>query len=242
MKINHLILLPGLDGTGRLFAPFLKLASLNFKLTVIDYPTHTKLGYRELRSLLQKSLPVNQPYAILAESFSGPLAIDLASSLPPKLSAIILCNSFIKNPLPKVLHWLRMLVTPFWFQLPAPQAALKLFLLGLDCPDELIAQTELTIRSVSPEVISYRIREVMNIDVWRELRSIRIPILYLAGRQDRLIGDRGWKEIAKLRDDVMIAPIDAPHFLLQREPAKAIEEILKFLEKVDCDLTEVAPE
>ena len=40
---------------------------------------------------------------LLAESFSGPIAIRVAADPPPGLAGVILCGTFAKNPFP----WLR---------------------------------------------------------------------------------------------------------------------------------------
>ncbi len=72
------ILLPGLDGTGDLFAPLLEVFPETLEPFVISYPPDQLLGYRELEEFVAAKLPADRDFAIVAESFSGPLAARLA--------------------------------------------------------------------------------------------------------------------------------------------------------------------
>jgi len=45
------VLLPGLDGTGILFKPFIDALPSEANIQVISYPSATKLSYQELTEL-----------------------------------------------------------------------------------------------------------------------------------------------------------------------------------------------
>jgi surfactin synthase thioesterase subunit len=83
----RLVLLPGLDGTGELFEPFLKALPSSLTSQVVSYPTEQYLTYKELVSLVQRVLPHKEPFVLLGESFGGPLSIEVAASSPPNLRA-----------------------------------------------------------------------------------------------------------------------------------------------------------
>ena len=80
----HLLLLPGMDGTGRLFGPLAKALAPTIKPVAVSYPTDQPLGYNELLALIETSLP-SDPFVVVGESFSGPLALMLAARRPPNL-------------------------------------------------------------------------------------------------------------------------------------------------------------
>ena len=107
-----LVLLPGLDGTGLLFADFAASFGPEVKVIVASYPTDTPLGYSELESVARTFLPQDQPFFLLAESFSGPIGIAIAASSPPGLLGLVLCCSFARNPVP-MLAPLGLLVGAF---------------------------------------------------------------------------------------------------------------------------------
>ncbi len=95
-----LVLLPGMDGTGVLFAPLLGELDPRISPWVVPYPADEPLSYDELLPLVRRALPSGEPFFLLAESFSGPLAIKLASEAPGNVRALVLVSTFIKNPLP----------------------------------------------------------------------------------------------------------------------------------------------
>src|SRR5690349_8746161 len=94
------VLLPGMDGTGTLFAPFITALEDAASIKIITYPTDQPLGYAALECLIRDQLPANEPFVLVAESFSGPIAIALAATPPAGLLGVVLCCSFTRNPRP----------------------------------------------------------------------------------------------------------------------------------------------
>ena len=113
----RLILLPGLDGTGNLFEQFASRLPEEFSATIISYPTNEKLNYAQLEILVRNQLPQTELYALIAESFSGAIAVSIATEAPQNLTALVLCASFVSNPAPLILQWTNH---KFWFGLSAP--------------------------------------------------------------------------------------------------------------------------
>jgi len=88
-----LVLLPGLDGTGELFAPFVG-ALTGIDTRVIAYPADRAMDYPEHEGFVRDKLPRDEDYFLLAESFSGPIGISIAATAPPRLRGLILCGTF----------------------------------------------------------------------------------------------------------------------------------------------------
>src|SRR5258705_1882619 len=93
-----LVLLPGLDGTGRLFNPLMEVLPPYLIPLVIPYPANKFLGYSKLLKYARGQIPTDKPFVLLAESFSGPVAVEFAATHPSNLEALILCASFVTNP------------------------------------------------------------------------------------------------------------------------------------------------
>ncbi|MEK7485026.1 MAG: hypothetical protein AABZ60_11925 [Planctomycetota bacterium] len=93
---TKIVLLPGLDGTGKLFEPFLKTCPEILDPVVISFPTQKFLPYSELENWVLERIPKPDPFLLLAESFSGPLAIRLTQRLGSELLGLVLCNTFIQ--------------------------------------------------------------------------------------------------------------------------------------------------
>ena len=104
-----LVLLPGLDGTGDLFEPLLSRLDPSIKTVVVRYPLAEPLDYEALTSVARRALPATGEYVILGESFSAPIAAQLAAERAGGLLGLILCASFVSSPLPHLqpFEWLR---------------------------------------------------------------------------------------------------------------------------------------
>jgi pimeloyl-ACP methyl ester carboxylesterase len=90
----NILLLPGLDGTGRLFEPLVRYAPEWASCTVARYPADRELSYPECADLVSAEFLPDAPFVIVAESFSGPVAILTASKRPPNLKGLVLFNTF----------------------------------------------------------------------------------------------------------------------------------------------------
>ncbi|MBO6549014.1 MAG: alpha/beta hydrolase, partial [Rhizobiales bacterium] len=86
----HIILLPGLDGSGLFFEGFRRLLPSSITTQIISYPRDEGLSYSDIVDQIYEQLPRDRDYIILAESFSGPVAIEIATLAPLKLKGLVL--------------------------------------------------------------------------------------------------------------------------------------------------------
>lgn len=223
-----LVLLPGLDGTGRLFGPFRRVLPPHLSSVIISYPTDQKLSYPELVQFASERLPSDEDFVLLAESFSGPVAIEIAAKQAENLKALILSATFVSSPtqVPQIMSF--FLCGPA-FVLGPPQFVISRYLLGEGPSLDLVASFRQTMRSVRPDVLACRMRSVVNVDVRRAFEACRLPILYLHAKRDRLVKARSLAQMKKIRPEMTIVEIDGPHLLLQREPAKCVAAIADYL-------------
>src|ERR1700730_1178460 len=97
--LKRIVLLQGLDGTGQLFSAFVAALPKTITATVVTYPPNRLLSYAELLPLVKRAIPEFEPFVLLAESFSTPLAVDFAASNPSNLAALVICAGFVFKPL-----------------------------------------------------------------------------------------------------------------------------------------------
>lgn len=221
-----LVLIPGLDGTGDLFAP-LENALPDVTCQVIPYPLDREMGYAGHEDHVRERLPAGEDYVLLAESFSGPVGISIAASHPPNLRALILCCSFASNPLP-VFGPLSRLIAAFP-ALKIPPALFGPFLYGGFGTPELRRAHAQAMSKVSAAALRARVSAILSVDELSRLRRIEVPMLYLLARRDRLVPRSAFNRIDRVRSDMQLQQIDAPHFLLQTQPVAAAEAIRNFL-------------
>ena len=234
-----LLLLPGLDGTGELFADFVKLLPSWIKPQVVSYPRNQKLSYDELAPIVKSAVPVDQPFVILAESFSTPLAVKFAAIAPDGLQGLVLCAGFVSPPRRGVLSRLARFLAPSLFAFGLPESVCRQLLVGRAAPQTLVDAIRTTVSSVSSGVLAHRLRSVLSCEAERELRSVSVPLLYISGEKDRLVTESSLHEVRRGKPDALVASIDAPHLLLQAEPRVAVDALVSFLLRVG---TESEPE
>lgn len=225
-----LVMLPGLDGTGRLLERFANAPPAGVEPKVLAYPPDRILGYGALEELVRRELPADRPFALLGESFGGPLALRVAAARPPGLRAVIVSSSFHRRP---AAGWLRALrpLAPAFFNLPLPAHAVRLLLGGGDAPAEVVREVQAAVASVKGRVMAARAAEALAVDASEAVRGLDVPLLFLGGTEDRLLRTALPIELRLLRPDAEIRMIPAPHLLLLRRPREAAREIEGFLRR-----------
>lgn len=222
------ILLPGLDGSGRLFAPFVAAGPRAFDPEPISYPADEPLGYDDLVRLVRPRLP-QERFVLLAESFSGPVAVRLAAERPRGLVALVLAATFVHRPLNPLLHPVRGLVGARVFGLPMPAAIVRHFMAGPDAPDGIVSELQRAIAAVSSEVLAHRSAEALRVDAREALAGVEVPILFLAPTRDRLVRTDAHEDVLATQPDAEVALLDGPHMILQRCPHACLARIEEFL-------------
>ncbi|MCI0690679.1 alpha/beta hydrolase [candidate division KSB1 bacterium] len=224
-------MLPGLDGTGALFSPFIAVLSKQLTPIVVSYPKDWPLDYDDLEHYLVERINAKEPFVILAESFSGPLALRLAAKSPPNLVAVILCATFVENPLPKMSTLFSPALAEKMFKLALPKFLIRHLLMGKNASNDMIDTFCENLKTVNPKVLATRIQSVFAVNDRQSLANCPQPIFYLYATKDRIVSRRSLEQIRKIRPDVEIALIDAPHLLLQCMPKQAAEAIQSFLKR-----------
>ncbi|MCP4917273.1 MAG: alpha/beta hydrolase [Proteobacteria bacterium] len=224
-----LLLLPGMDGTGELFAPLLEAWPGPRPPTVVSYPRDTPLEYEALLPLVLASLPTDRPFILLGESYSGPLALRVAATRPPGLRGLVLVATFATCPLPGLL-WLSRLARTWMFRL-TPGPLLRWVLLGQVRTSRLTELLHRAVRSVSPAVMASRARQIGQVDVRPSLADCDVPVLYLSGTRDLLVWRRSRAQLARHLADLEHTALPAPHLVLQAEPVRSAERIVEFMSR-----------
>lgn len=222
-----LILLPGMDGTGELFAKLLTALDKRISVVIIRYPPGEPLTYQQILARVRNALPVDESYFLLGESFSGPVAFSLAAEQPAGLKGLILCASFIRAPLHglTMLPWLSRII-PFGI-LPGWLLAIPLF--GWSWSTTLRSALSSALAKVSSEVLQHRLHEVLTVDVTAAAKAVQVPVLYLQATEDLLVPKSAARLLNDLMPTVRIAKFKAPHMLLQVAPTEAASVIELFM-------------
>lgn len=224
MSAFPVVLLPGLHGTAGLFHQFLELAPPHLRPVVVPLP---ELGaYAELVPALCARMPEGK-FAIVGESFSGPLALALARELPERVTAVIVSNSFVappRTPLLRLLPWALLL------RIPAPSLAIRFLAAGWSASPELVRAVRAAIRVQPPDVLAARMRAILALPPASALPFLQTPLLVLTGTEDRLVPPQTAAPLTRLAAQTTQVFLPAPHLLLQTVPGEAWQAISGFLE------------
>ncbi len=217
-----------------MFGPLIEHLPAWLDPQVISYPTQDALSYKTLADRVVASLPKDRPYIIIAESFSGPLALMVSERADENLKAIVLCATFMTNPRPWLAKLAPVLLNEWVFGRPPKVWMLRAVVAGNDAPEEMLMRVIQFHKTVSIKVLVNRLQEVIKVDVRDKLQNCSTPMMYLCARRDHLIFRYSLKEIQALRPDIRCVDVDGPHFLLQTRPRQCMQQILEFLQGIDA--------
>lgn len=205
------MLLPGLDGTGDLFDALVAAAPPGVRTHGVALPIDRPRTYAELAAAIE--LPPGE-LVLVAESFSGPLAVLLAAR-HARVRRVVLCASFVTAP---VWSGLAGLPDAMLGRTP-PRAAVRAMLTGGD--DALAARVLASLAKVPPAIVASRVRAVLSVDVAQTLAELPQPVTLLAATRDRLVPRRSLAVMRSLRPEAPVVEVEAPHLLLQTRPHEA---------------------
>jgi pimeloyl-ACP methyl ester carboxylesterase len=223
MKI---ILLPGLDGTGQLFQWLLPHLD-GFDVQVESLPQEGPQDYPHLTAVLAERLPKDEPFVLLAESFSSPIAVQLAQQ-NSNIQAVIFVAGFLSKPRRLSLRlakrylgkkqllrpWVKWLSARWIFKKQASHDVLAAFYDCLHQLDNKILRARLaSISRLKPHPI-----------------KLQQPCLYLRPHMDVLVTHNTLAEFVQTCPKLQVMGFDAPHFILQTQSQIAAQRIREFIQ------------
>ncbi|MFN2513731.1 MAG: alpha/beta fold hydrolase [Pyrinomonadaceae bacterium] len=99
---------------------------------------------------------------------------------------------------------LSLLIRGLFFMLEPPQFVVSRYLLGEKPPIDLVETFRQANLSVPPDVLAFRMRSVLNVDVRRAFAACHLPILYLFATQDRLVKRRSLAQMLKINPQMTV--------------------------------------
>lgn len=229
----QLTLLPGFDGTGELFAPLQAAFGGEIASTSVRYRTERSLDdYVDsvVRVLPQKNA------VLVAESFSGPVALSLLDRYPARISCAVLCATFAVSPFRSMARAAKYLPTTVFAPTSIQRSLLSSFCLNGERDDALLDKAEAIIRSVPAATIQSRLELLARVDVTSLISRISTPVLYLQPMRDRIVSHRRSRALTQGFSGITVLQIDGPHLLLQSRPVQCAAAISCFLSGVRAKL------
>ncbi|MFL6713110.1 MAG: alpha/beta fold hydrolase [Sulfurifustis sp.] len=231
-RIN-LVLLPGLDGTGKLFTPFVSELPSDIHARVVAYPTNETLRLGEYADRVARSLPGGCT-VLLAESFSGLVALTLLARIDNAVRGVIFCGAFAEPPRPFLLRLAPLVRHAGLAIRAAPAFMLRQFCLGADASSAQLSWLRTILAEVEPAVLAHRLQLAATRHPFTHAR-FDVPCCYLQAENDRLVPSGAVRWFATHFASFRLERIAGPHFLLQVQPAACAERVVE-MARAMCEL------
>lgn len=215
---THLLHLPGMDGTGLLSAPLAAALPAHVRARIVTYPADRVLTLAEYARHAADHLP-DAPVVLVAESFSGLVALELLAHGDARIRGVIFCAAFGEPPLPLISALAPLLGWGARLSRFAPSLLLRAACVGMDAPDSLVALLRRALAAVPPRVLAHRLALIAAAD-GAPGRAAALPCLYLQATHDRLVPARSSLWFAAHFRNLRLVRVDGPHFLPQARPAE----------------------
>lgn len=186
-----LVLVPGMDGTGRLFYRQVPLLARRYRVATYrlrdDAPDMATL-VDDLAHVARSAAAAGTKVVIVGESFGGALALSFALANPQLVQALVVLNSFPRflpqARLTLAIHALRVMP---WEAMPLVRR-LTAFRLHSRYTHraEIRRFMELT-QETSRDGYITRLRILQSYDVRDRLGELAMPVLFLASERDHLV-------------------------------------------------------
>lgn len=221
-----LLLLPGLEGTGRLFTPLQAALADEFEIVVIAYRDEQTFD-EYVQSIASQMADTDN--VLIAESFSGPIALALLARYPTRIRCAVLCATFATSPFRTFCSLARLIPTWAFRSGPLRRTLIRRFALNGETHHEILQEIMDVTSSVPAYMTKSRLAVLSLIDLRPVLNSIHHPVLYLQASRDRVVSKRLSHQLIEGLSSVNVRVIDGPHMLAQTRPRECANAIKEFL-------------
>jgi len=227
-----LVLVPGMDGTGRLFyrqVPLLakryRVATYRLRDDAVDMAT--LVG--DLARVARGAAAAGGQVVVVGESFGGAVALSFALASPPLVAALVVLNSFPRFlPQARLRLAIRALHLMPWEAMPLVRR-LTAFRLHSRYTHraEIRRFMELT-QQTSREGYIARLRILQSYDVRDRLGELEMPVLFLASERDHLVpAVREAREMARRVPQAMVRVLPGHGHICLIAPNLDLEHLLQ---------------
>ena len=213
-----------------MFAPLIPHLEPEFELSVVEYSTQKSLADLVDSALAQ--LPNKRNISLIAESFSGPVAISILAQEGALFGASVLCATFTKSPHRYLARLAQRLPVSMWDLHSIHRIALDLFGINKSTPANIREAALCALEKIGPTTLRSRVKILSELDVSDEIVNIRTPMLYIYPGQDRILSESSVRKQMAGLQNIRFTRVAGPHLLLQTNPEECAKLII---EHVTCN-------
>lgn len=183
------LLIPGLDGTGKLYYRQIEGLSARYRVRAWAYPREDSFDLADLVEAIAEATSAEEPMLVIAESFGGLVALRLALDYPERIRQLCLINTF---PFYRRRVRIRLgCALARFLELPLARGV-KDFVVERTLAAEGIAAEDRAryrqaIRTVYRPAYCRRLELVRDVDLRNRLGEIKVPTFLFASGRDKLV-------------------------------------------------------
>lgn len=201
-SVDTIVLVPGIDGTAELFYRQIPLLASSFNVVAFPLPDKPAATMDELVDdlvLLIRETSA-KPVLLCGESFGGALAMSVALARPELVKGLIIINSFpyLENRLQLALAPRIVKLLP-WVAMPAVRRLTEHRLHSAHALDEDLHEFRVRMRGIGRDGYIRRLELLMQYDIRARLAQLAMPVLFLAGTDDKLVPSARWAQYMAAR-------------------------------------------
>jgi pimeloyl-ACP methyl ester carboxylesterase len=186
-----LLLVPGIDGTGRLFYRQVPRLERRFSVTPMrlrDDAASMRQLVHDLHIEVTRIAPDGRPVTLLGESFGGALTLSYALTHPDQVERLVILNSFAHYPQAMLRVGYQLLRATPWpmMHLVRRMNAWRMHSRHTE-PEEIRRFLDVMRDATTREGYLSRLRILRGYDIRPQLPELRAPVLYLAADADTLV-------------------------------------------------------
>jgi len=211
-----------MDGTGELFSSVLKQLQ-EYDTQVIPLPQSGSQDYPNIITHIKSKLPCYD-FILIAESFSGILAAELAKEHLPNLKGIVFVATFLSPPNAALLSVASRLPLKSMLKVPFAKLIQKQLFLGKSASSSLVELFQSILEKLPSQLLSARLKTMQRMSFSSE--CLDIPCIYIQALSDRLVPPSKYNEFQRYFSNISLVKFEGPHFILQTKPKECANVII----------------
>lgn len=219
------LLLPGMDGTGTLFKPLLDLIPNYYEVEVVSLIQEVDISYEYQAETILKQ--IEKDVVIVAESYSGVIALEMLKKGSPFIKHVIFMASFIAPP--SLLSKFGRVVPSFVFSFTQKNnSVIHRFLFGRYGSDDLCRLFDSVMEKVDAKLLTFRLGQIATLK--KQNQQLNCPCTLIQARQDNLVSYRTVNAFKAVFNNLDLSVVEGTHFLIQTNPYECwqlIEAVIK---------------
>ena len=121
--------------------------------------------------------------------------------------------------------------------MPIPTIFSRIFFLGFSVKTKVIELFNEAIKTVSPSVIQYRLKEITQLKP--SSQKVKLKTTYIQASNDKLVPSKSLQDWQKVCDEIDVFTVKGEHFILQANSIRCAEVVTEVVRLITRTRSEI---